>query len=824
MRRITTIVFVFTIAVASCTQTSDDGTTTRVSTAASDTTHTEGSTPPATGGGVWSNPNALTALAVGPDGTIWAAGLGGVTAWDPSSGDHRVFTIADGLGANLVRDVAVDAAGHVAVAHGYPYAEDTWLVDVSVLDGGVWTSYDLSGDYPYTGQWSVDLDPSGQLRAVSDAGVYRYGNGAWEQTTEDPDLVPVATVTDDDGRLWMAFWDVALIRLPAGAVPSEEAINDEDVEMHAVAQYLSEYEPAVDAGAIAALHLVPGLEYVVGAAVTDSRIWALGGPGTASWDGEQWTRVDAPELFDVDVVDVVASDGVTWLATGEGLIRLADAGVERWLVPGSVGSTAAHLVPYGGGVAGIFFDAEYGGAPDSFQVAALAGDEATILLTTAYDQNTDAGGGAVVPNVVVDADGRLLGIDDRGDLIDVVSGDLVAETEPYPRSINELMVDGDGGIWADVVDALWYLEGEAWVEVVSYGYMADPRWWIRETEADASGSGAWLGAWDSNASETALYFVTPDGTVTEVESPPLHSIGAMTVDGTGVLMASFNSFSDDGVIVAGYDGSAWEAWRLADAPDAITVLSRTSDGTIWAGTGHPDPSVSSGRGLVAIRGDQWGLVTTGIPSPDIIAITSTGPDELWVGSAGGVALVDPGAVTFSETGEVVAETSTGSATTTVPTSTTTTTAATTTSTSVPRQFEVGVPEYQVPALSGSDGYYGSGCAPGTDTLPDGIWFGGIERASETLIEFDLMCFGPPDAASPGAGKITNSNPKLRQVPVDASALVYAIADDGGWQLVPYPAWYVDPGHDTFCPPEGCWSVWLYVNDGAVTEIVQLWFT
>ena len=120
-----------------------------------------------------------------------------------------------------------------------------------------------------------------------------------------------------------------------------------------------------------------------------------------------------------------------------------------------------------------------------------------------------------------------------------------------------------------------------------------------------------------------------------------------------------------------------------------------------------------------------------------------------------------------------------------------------------------------------DGLLAPGCSPGTSDLPDGIWFGRIERASDTSIEFDLMCFGP---GPEGPGTISSTNPKLRTVPVESDTVVYAIVQDGYWQAMTWDEWYPSPPPaNAFCPPEGCWDVWLYVNDGAVTEVVQLWF-
>lgn len=140
-----------------------------------------------------------------------------------------------------------------------------------------------------------------------------------------------------------------------------------------------------------------------------------------------------------------------------------------------------------------------------------------------------------------------------------------------------------------------------------------------------------------------------------------------------------------------------------------------------------------------------------------------------------------------------------------------------------RRYVVGEPTYFPESQPGAGEHYGSGCAPGTDTLPDGVWFGRIESAAATRIEFDLMCFGPLEPDQDGVGNITNDSSRLRTVSISSSADVHAIAPDGFWELEDYSSWYLDPGEEGFCEPEGCWTVWLYVNGGEVTEIVQIWF-
>ena len=141
-----------------------------------------------------------------------------------------------------------------------------------------------------------------------------------------------------------------------------------------------------------------------------------------------------------------------------------------------------------------------------------------------------------------------------------------------------------------------------------------------------------------------------------------------------------------------------------------------------------------------------------------------------------------------------------------------------------RRYVVGEPTYFPESQPGAGEYYGSGCSPGSDTLPDGIWFGHIESASSKTIEFDLICFAPLAPDADGVGTLTNNNAKLRTVPIAPSAMVHAIASDGHiGELQPYSSWYLDPGQEGFCPPEGCWHVWLYINGGEVTELVQIWF-
>lgn len=111
------------------------------------------------------------------------------------------------------------------------------------------------------------------------------------------------------------------------------------------------------------------------------------------------------------------------------------------------------------------------------------------------------------------------------------------------------------------------------------------------------------------------------------------------------------------------------------------------------------------------------------------------------------------------------------------------------------------------------GALGSGCSPGTDLLPDGIWFGWIDDVGTDSIEFDLACLWP-GRLEPAA---SNEAAKIRTLPVEPNTLVYAGTAEGlgfaGWSGALQPAANA-PGLPESLP------FWLFVNDGIVTEMAE----
>lgn len=134
-------------------------------------------------------------------------------------------------------------------------------------------------------------------------------------------------------------------------------------------------------------------------------------------------------------------------------------------------------------------------------------------------------------------------------------------------------------------------------------------------------------------------------------------------------------------------------------------------------------------------------------------------------------------------------------------------------------------------LDGGDSAEGSGCSPGTDGLPDGLWFGFAVEAAGEAMGFDLACWFTGDAAIEAAAEdgaepppngyhVRNASGAIRSVPVEPSAVVtwYPDVGDPATELViGYVEWAsavhargIDLG------------IWITVEDGHIVEVLEQW--
>lgn len=191
----------------------------------------------------------------------------------------------------------------------------------------------------------------------------------------------------------------------------------------------------------------------------------------------------------------------------------------------------------------------------------------------------------------------------------------------------------------------------------------------------------------------------------------------------------------------------------------------------------------------------------------------------------GDATAESTAVSSSSTTRVPTTTTAATTTTASPATTTTTTQPPTTTTTLDVFYSFAVHGLYPAPLPDSGGLLGSGCSPGSDTLPDGIWAGWIPARLAGRVDFDLACLLP----TPEEPRISNQSTRLRTIPIAENAVVYAIKNDGHiGTAVPYQTWQIAPVN-RWCEAvmiapffRAGRPVWVYVNGGAATEIVEFW--
>ncbi|HSQ38384.1 MAG TPA: hypothetical protein VLS92_10880 [Acidimicrobiia bacterium] len=188
--------------------------------------------------------------------------------------------------------------------------------------------------------------------------------------------------------------------------------------------------------------------------------------------------------------------------------------------------------------------------------------------------------------------------------------------------------------------------------------------------------------------------------------------------------------------------------------------------------------------------------------------------------------------TVPPTTPTTAPPSTLESTTTTTAGTTTTTAGTTTTTAAETFYAVDTTDFFPDVFPGANDAHGSGCVtPGFDALPNGVWFGFAEGVVGGEITFDLACFFTGAAAEAAAEAdemeafdfyVRNQVATTFAVPISPGIRVWYIsvssADVAAPTEIPAVAW---PPPDSYleCPGDHC-SVWLYVNGGQVTAIVE----
>lgn len=228
-------------------------------------------------------------LAVGPDGTVWAAttglppgvdkaGRGGVARFDGSEWE----AVDDGLDHDGVPAISV------------------------ADDGTVWAIV-VDEDETESGQGPVP---------EQDGGVARFDGQQWDSWIETgpvADRVPHSLAVDEDGDAWVGLRDTPGVSESAPRSAGGVARFDgDDWERFTTDDGLSESR----------VHAVTVGESVVWAATTHSLL---------RFDGQRWVEQDITDQFGRSMESLVVDRGTVWVATHTGLARFDG---QRWATVG----------------------------------------------------------------------------------------------------------------------------------------------------------------------------------------------------------------------------------------------------------------------------------------------------------------------------------------------------------------------------------------------------------------------------------------------------------------------------------------------------------
>ncbi len=218
-----------------------------------------------------------------------------------SIADFQTFTKIDGLGSNLVTDIAVDVNGDVWVSTGIGSFEDDG--GVARYNGVDWKLFTTADGLIGKNVNAVAVDANGGKWFATTSGVSKFNNAAWEDFTSDGCLAH-DTVNDiaisGEGNIWFAT---------SGGVSKYDGIT-----------WNSYYEDS------------DGLEGPINknvrtiAVAPDGVIWAGTSGGVSKYDGADWTTFTSETsglVYNwVNGVAFDATGNVVWFATARGISKL----------------------------------------------------------------------------------------------------------------------------------------------------------------------------------------------------------------------------------------------------------------------------------------------------------------------------------------------------------------------------------------------------------------------------------------------------------------------------------------------------------------------
>ncbi len=580
--------------------------------------------------------NAVQGLAFAPDGSLWAATIGGVVRWDVDMDVPTHYVIPGGPLSYVTHQIAVTADGVVWAATSSGVARFTPAQNAE----GAWRIYTTADGLPSDTVYSIAITPDA-VWAGTEKGLARLdGTGQAEKarwtaytTEKGAPQTSVAYVAAGAGALWASVQGSGMIRYNAQNDAWEAVAGNFPYPNVGVTKIAPDGAPWVHIG-YDNVYRFDGTSWQLAYAATGGR-WvcdmAFGkgptpyttpyiatcsgfhtaGTGLAYWDGAQWAYFTVDDgLLSNDLLAVaLAPDGDLAVGTDRG-ISLRQNGVWRSLRYGPalrevttvavapdtsvwLGFGAQTSRPPGGGLTRLAQAGDW----QYFDRAVLG--EATNIQTLAFDKDGElwaaSGCGAKRSDGCCGADTRWQ------------TG--IACEDGVLGNLRDIVFAPDGAIWMITEFAVSRRDGAGLTAFSNK---------LPTALAIAPDGKIWLGHSTLSGGGLSVFDGTEWITQTHV---PLGEILALAVTADGVLWAS----GHEGVMR--FANGQWTGdTEPLDAASPVSSLLVDPGGDVWGLAGHS---------LMHWKGNQW--ETIGLPFAITLYDGAFAPDgTLWLGTDQGL--------------------------------------------------------------------------------------------------------------------------------------------------------------------------------------------
>ena len=642
--------------------------------------------------------NVTTSVVVGIDGAIWVGtASAGVSRYDGST--WQTYTVADGLPGSAVRDLAVGADGTVWAAtdggigrfdgrRWFAYNRGSALLQlpsndvtslavandgvtifagtsagVAQFNGRSWDSLSQTGSQAVNTIQDVSITPDGRLWAATVGGLTVYDGSAWQLfTTADGlpnnDIHQIAA--NADGSVWLGYGaqGMGLTRFElSSSVPVITAVTPPNDQIFAISPTDSELWLGSAAGL---LRQASGSGWqtfsppndlptpqITNLIMANGQPWLGSAAGVSRFNGSRWELVEGlPET----AVSSLSTDNrgqlwATFNSVGQGAASY-DFTSNRWQtvscpVTGPASPYVRHIAQTDDGL--LWFATEVG-------LATFDGRSQRWNLLTTADGLPDNG----VQALALHPDGSLWLGTNKG-LTVWQDGRFTPLTQDDTR---EMAIAPDGTVWTITSDTVY-----RWRDGQRQSLLAPPVSQVYDVLATEAGF--WLAA-----AEGVAFFNGAQGVngrwlrFGQADGLPGDRVTALGVAEDGTVWASSELRSDEQMLSSGlygsytiphnylsyFDGRAWQPAVRSAANGllhpVITSIVTTPDGATW---------LASLGGISRFDGQRWDHFTTldGLPADEVYQLLAV-ESGVWAVTKGGLAQFNPttqGWKSFADVGE-----------------------------------------------------------------------------------------------------------------------------------------------------------------------------